>query len=107
MERLLIKETDFSQALEYAKLGYRIATNDMLDNGEFVVVTNTGAKPIKGEDIWNPHLREYTLNNVPNRQIKIAPYLAIKNRYDVIQMGWIPSMGEILTDDLWNVLANP
>jgi len=46
MERILIGNTDFSQALEYAKLGYRIATNHMLDNNEFVVVTNTDAKPL-------------------------------------------------------------
>ena len=106
MERLLIEDTDFSKALEYAKLGYRIATNDMLQNGEFVVVTNTGTKPIKGEDIWNSHLRNYTLDKIYNKQIEVAPYLAIKNRDDIIQMGWLPSMGEILSDDDWNVLAN-
>jgi len=107
MERILIGNTDFSQALEYAKLGYRIATNHMLNNNEFVVVTNTGAKPINGKDIWNSHLREYTLNNMPNKQIKIAPYLAIKNHDDIIQMGWLPSMGEILCEGCWNILANP
>jgi len=107
MKRILIKNTNFSQALEYAKLDYRIATNDMLAYGEFVVITNTGSKPVKGEDIWNPHLRNYTLNKIYNKQIEIAPYLAIKNRDDIIQMGWLPSMGEILCEDYWNILANP
>lgn len=91
-EAIDMEAADFSDALMWLKEGKRVCRSGWNGAGQYVIL-------IPGEHLaksagygFGECIGEFTFGNV----------LALKNAQNIMQPGWVPSMGDLMADD-WQV----
>lgn len=90
----------FSDALKELKEGERIARSAWNDL-QWLTVSNIGTAEVRADNFWSPHNAAFAREN--GGTATVMPCITIKNVQDQIQMGWVPSQGDLFAND-WVVL---
>lgn len=94
----------FSEALKAAQeKEVRIARKGWNGKNMWVCVGNTTPKNVPADKFWNKHTQKFALEN--GGEAEVLPYLLMKTADDKIQMGWLASQSDMLSDD-WEVLKD-
>ncbi|WP_347455688.1 DUF2829 domain-containing protein [Acinetobacter thermotolerans] len=91
----------FGQALAHLKGGYRVQREGWNGSNQWLSVSNINSQDVPAERFWSPHNREYAERN--GGSALVMPCITIKNAQGQIQMGWVPSQGDLFAED-WVVL---
>jgi hypothetical protein len=90
----------FGDALKELKEGERIARSAWNDL-QWLTVSNIGTAEVKADNFWSQHNAAFARDN--GGTATVMPCITIKNVQDQIQMGWVPSQGDLFAND-WVVL---
>ena len=94
-------EMTFSDALTMLKLGHRVARSGWNAANQWLSVSNLNTADVPADRFWSPHNREYAEQNGGSAQV--PPCITIKNAQGQVQMGWVPSQGDLFAND-WVIL---
>ena len=94
----------FSDALTLLKQGKRVGRSGWNASDQWLSVSNQNTAQVKAENFWSPHNREFAEHN--GGEATVMPCITIKNAQDQIQMGWVPSQGDLFSTD-WMIIDVP
>lgn len=90
----------FGEATELAKNGAKIARKGWNGKNMFVAYS-PGFKNLPSENVWGDALREWVEQN--GGTCDIQPYLILKTAQDLVQIGWLATQSDMLSND-WGVI---
>jgi hypothetical protein len=94
---------NFGLAVEALKLGKKAARKGWNGKGQWVSLSGSAeGRAIPSENFWSKNNSDYAAKQ-PDGIAHVMPCFTLKNAKDQIQMGWLPSMGDLLSDD-WEIV---
>lgn len=96
-----IKMLNFSEALIEMKTGNRVARTGWNGKDMWVALGGTPVT-LESEKFWNPHTKQFAVDN--GGSATVEPYIVMKTAQGTIQMGWLASQADLLSED-WYVVA--
>lgn len=90
---------NFGDALLLLKQGIPMARKGWNGKGQFVAY-NAGQKDLPADKFWIPANKAAAEAN--GGTMDVAPYLSLKTAQNTVQMGWVPSTGDLLAED-WEI----
>lgn len=91
----------FDAALYALKQGHKVSRIGWNASGQWLSVSNLNTAEVPADRFWSPHNRAYAEQK--GGTATVMPCITIKNAQGQIQMGWIPSQGDLFADD-WVIL---
>jgi hypothetical protein len=91
----------FGDAIEYLKLGKKVAREGWNGKGMFVSMTHGKTLSLDKDNIWTENVRKVAEDN--GGKVDLQPYLVMKTAQNTIQIGWLATQSDMLSSD-WYVL---
>jgi hypothetical protein len=92
----------FGEALELLKRGKKVARSGWNGRDMFVFMTPGRELNLGVHDIWTKHVKEVAEANFGS--VVIRDYLNLKTADGQIQIGWLASQSDMLSEDWYEVL---
>lgn len=87
---------DFGEALKVLKAGGRVAREGW--NGKGMWISMTSGRQVHADDLWSQHNQDFA-NTKIGRTVKVQSCITMKTASNEIQMGWLASQSDMLSDD--------
>lgn len=91
----------FSEALIALKAGHRVARTGWNGSDQWLSAPNTNVIKAHADQFWSGNNHDYAKAN--GGFVEIPPYITIKNAQGQVQIGWVPSQGDLFAND-WVIL---
>lgn len=91
----------FSWALASLKHGNRVRRTGWNSSDQWLSVSNLKPAEVESSKFWSPHNRQYAEDL--GGSAMVMPCMTIKNAQGDIQMGWVPSQGDLFAMD-WEIV---
>ena len=96
----LLKNVSWPVAQQFAQHGFTVLRAGWNGKGMFVTYSE-GQKDLPADRFWIPANKEAAEAN--GGTMDVSPYFSLKTAQNTIQMGWVPSIGDLTATD-WVVL---
>ena len=93
----MVHKFNFSHALAALKGGKKVARQSWNGANQWVTVSNLETARVHSKQLWSKN-NEHFAEEVGGF-VEVPPCLSIKNAQDQIQMGWVPSQGDLFAND--------
>ena len=87
----------FGMVLEALKAGQRVARAGWNGKGMWLSLSCDGSREVAAENFWSPHNAEFAREN--GGSATVQPCITMKNAKGEIQMGWLATQSDMLSDD--------
>lgn len=91
----------FGQALEALKAGKRVSRAGWNGKGMWLSLSCNGSREVPASGFWSPHNAEFAEQR--GGTAIVQPCITMKTAADEIQMGWLASQSDMLSED-WGVV---
>ena len=91
----------FSWALARLKHGNRVRRTGWNSSDQWLSVSNLKPAEVESSKFWSPHNHQYAEDL--GGSAMVMPCMTIKNAQGDIQMGWVPSQGDLFAMD-WEIV---
>lgn len=92
----------FGDALTAIKNGFKVARSGWNAANQWVTASNLTTGSIPAGNFWAKHNADFAEEN--GGFAEVPPCMTIKNAQGQIQMGWVPSQGDLFAND-WVILV--
>lgn len=91
----------FGEAIAMLKNGCRVARAGWNGKGMWLSLSCDGSREVAAENFWSPHNAEFAREN--GGSAIVQPCITMKNAQGEIQMGWLASQSDMLSED-WQIV---
>ena len=92
---------NFGEAIQAMKDGKKVARSGWNGKGMWISRTHRRVLDVDKDDIWTLNIKEQAIKN--GGKVEICPYISMKTADNKIQIGWLASQPDILSDD-WGIV---
>ena len=92
---------DFGEALFWAKKGLKVSRKGWNGKGQWVSFTEGRELDLSKDNIWTKNVKDVAESN--GGKVTIRPYLSLKTADNQIQIGWLASQSDMLSNDWYLV----
>lgn len=96
-----IDNMTFGLAIEALKKGHKVARKGWNGKGMWVSMTPGKTLDLAKDDIWTENIKSVAVAN--GGKVELQPYLTMKTANDTIQIGWLASQSDMLSED-WMIV---
>lgn len=93
---------DFGEAIRALKAGHKVARKGWNGKGMWLTLSCNGSKTIHADNFWSPHNAEFARSQLGGCAT-VQPCITMKTDDDTIQMGWLASQSDMLSED-WQIV---
>jgi len=97
---MTVGDLDYSAALFLLKQGKKVARAGWKGRGMWVSMTEGKTLDMAVDDIWTQNVKDIAISN--SGIVEILPYLVMKTADCKLQIGWVPSQGDMQATD-WRI----
>lgn len=87
----------YSAALYMLKCGHKLARAGWNGKNMWITMTPSKILDMAVDDIWTGNVKDMAIAN--GGQVEILPYLSMKTADNKLQIGWLASQSDMLSDD--------
>lgn len=91
----------FGEAIKALNQGKKVDRSGWNGKGMWVSMTEGRVLDLKKDDIWTQNVKDIALSN--GGIVEILPYLVMRTADKKLQIGWLASQSDILSDD-WQIV---